>query len=584
MGVLLAFAFIAGFVTVASPCILPLLPAILAAGGGKGSWRPFGVILGFSLSFIFFTLALTSLVISTGISPEYLRYAAIIIIALFGLVLIFPRLSDWFAEKTSSLAQVGADIQSSEIGRGKGFFSGFILGMALGLVWTPCAGPILAAVTTLVATHAINIETILITITYTLGSAIPMFLIAYGGNRAIASSRWLSTYSETIRKIFGVLMILTAIAIYFNLHILFEQKVLQFFPSIQLEDNDYVRNALKDLRNEGTNANTNSFTPVRDTTPDKTGLPKIAGTAQITGITEWLNSDPLTMEQLRGKVVLVDFWTYSCINCIRTLPYLTNWYDTYKDKGFVIVGVHTPEFEFEKNPANVKQAIERFKIHYPVAMDNNYSTWDNFQNQYWPAHYLIDQNGIVRQVHFGEGKYLETENDIRALLGLAPLTGKEKETLPTVHITPETYLGYERAEKYDSDIQISPDVVKDYQYKGPLPADHIGLKGKWTIQDQYIVSDSPDSSLDLNFQANRVYLVIGGKSDQPIKVLLDDKPVPEENRTDDMDNTGAIKVQEDRKYDIVDLKGKIGRHKVTLIVPTGIRLYAFTFGMEKSSM
>ena len=164
-------------------------------------------------------------------------------------------------------------------------------------------------------------------------------------------------------------MILTAIAIYFNLHILFEQKVLQFFPSIQLEDNAVVRDALKDLRKDVNKGNTNSFTLINDPTSDKTGLPKLAGAPQFTGITQWINSDPLTLQQLHGKVVLVDFWTYSCINCIRTLPYLTNWYDTYKDKGLVIVGVHTPEFEFEKNPKNVQQAVERFKIHYPVALD-----------------------------------------------------------------------------------------------------------------------------------------------------------------------------------------------------------------------
>ena len=215
---------------------------------------------------------------------------------------------------------------------------------------------------------------------------------------------------------------------------------------------------------------------------------------------------------------------------------------------------------------------------------NNYSTWTNYDNQYWPAHYLIDQNGVIRQVHFGEGKYLETENAIRALLGLAPLTGEDREEEIKIRLTPETYLGYERATKYHSEIHIAPDKAADYKYSGPLAADRIGLRGRWIIREEYIESVGPDSASELNFQANRVYLVIGGKSDEPIKVLLDDKPIPKDNMTADMDIEGRIKIKEDRKYDIVDMKGDIGRHKVTLIVPQGIRLYAFTFGMEKSSM
>jgi cytochrome c biogenesis protein CcdA/thiol-disulfide isomerase/thioredoxin len=574
MFILLGFAFLAGIATILSPCIIPVLPAILSAGVGKGRYRPLGVILGLVLSFSFFTLTFTYIVSITGLSADWLRYIAMLIIGFFGLVMIFPSLSDWFAAKTSSIAGVGTEIQTKGKEAGTGFWSGFFLGIALGLIWTPCAGPILAAITTLAATKQVGWETVLVTLAYSLGAGIPMFLIAYGGNKALSSSRFLARHSEKIRQTFGVLMILTALAIATNLDVVFQQWVLRYFPSINVEDNSLVKQEIGKLRN-GT-ANPNTIYSIDKSTDN---LGELAKVPELVGINTWLNSAPLTMSELRGKVVLIDFWTYSCINCIRTLPYIKKWYDTYKDKGFVVIGVHTPEFEFEKNKNNVAAAVKRLNINYPVALDNDYKTWLAFNNMYWPAHYLVDQNGIIRSVHFGEGGYKETENEIRELLGLAPLKGQDaKETrLP---MTPETYLGYDRGDSYASGITLENDENAIYKFSEPLKNDQIGIKGEWNVSSQYIESKGNNSILELNFVGNRVYLVLGGKSDTPVQVELDGKTITSEFTGKDVNTKGEVLINESRMYDLINLHGKEGRHTLTLHFPKDIKAYAFTFGNE----
>ena len=285
------------------------------------------------------------------------------------------------------------------------------------------------------------------------------------------------------------------------------------------------------------------------------------------------------MNQLRGKIVLIDFWTYSCINCLRTLPHLSNWYEKYKDKDFVVIGVHTPEFEFEKDPKNVQKAIERLHIHYPVALDNDYQTWQAFGNMYWPAHYLVDRKGIIRQIHYGEGAYIETENEIRELLGLPPLN-IEQAAVSHRPITLETYLGYNRASGYPATLSLQRDKTAHYSYTPPLEADQAGLSGDWFVGPENIVAEGNDSQLDLNFQATRVYLVLRGKSDEPITISLDGKPLDKKYWTKDMDENGKLFVHEPRKYDIVNLHENYGRHLLSLHIPKGIAAYAFTFGDE----
>lgn len=594
MVILLLFSFLAGVVTVLSPCVLPVLPAILSAGLSGGKLRPLGVVSGIICSFTFFTLALTGLVRQLGFSATLLRYTAILLIGFFGMVMIMPYLSDLFARITSSVADAGNAIQSAGKEKKSGFISGFLLGIALGLVWTPCAGPILAAISTLVATQSISFAIVLLTIAYSLGAGIPLLAIAYGGQRAIAGIPFLSRHSEGIRKGFGWIMLATALALAFNWDVIFQQKVLELLPNIQPENNAYVKQELEKLRPPpvGFPTKNNPDSLENPAAIDTFGnpvssdgsheLPKLAKAPDITGITGWINSKPLTSEELRGKAVLVDFWTYSCINCIRTFPYLLQWYESYGDKGLVILGVHTPEFEFEKDFNNVKMAVDRFHIPYPVALDNDYKTWQAFRNAYWPAHYLIDQNGIVRQVHLGEGGYAETENGIRSLLGLSPLTVESStQTVSRMPLTPETYLGSARAASYSLKEDVVPGKSIDYSFVTPLNEDKVGLQGLWTIEEEFIRAGGSEDILEINFLAGRVYLVLGGNSTVPIRVELDGKPVPKSFYTKDMDDEGNIFVKEPRKYDMVDLKGQYGRHRLTLYIPNGIDAYAFTFGLNE---
>lgn len=298
---------------------------------------------------------------------------------------------------------------------------------------------------------------------------------------------------------------------------------------------------------------------------------------EIEGITAWINSDALALKNLKGKVVLLDFWDYSCINCIRTLPYLNSWYNQYKDKGFVIIGIHTPEFSFEHKVENVQKAVKRFNILYPVALDNDYKTWKAYNNKYWPTSYLIDKEGNITLIHIGEGKYLELENAIRQLLNLSLLT-EEKNTQTRPLTTPEIYLGFRRAQNYTPEIDLVPNTIHLYEYNEPLSEDRVGLKGKWVVSAESITSANSNSSIILNFSGSKVHIVLAGTSSEPVTVLLDGKPLEKQNYTTDMDAKGNIYINEDRKYDLVDLQKDTARHQLTITVPSGISAYSFTFG------
>lgn len=565
MIILLLFAFLAGIVTTLSPCILPVLPLLLSAGIGQGRYRPYGIIIGLIISFTFFTLALTTLVHITGVSPNILRYISIGLIIFFGLTMIFPQGEKLFTRLLSPLVRLGNRVESSTGQVGTGFVSGFILGIALGLIWAPCAGPILAAITTLVALGSVTWGAVVVTLAYSIGTALPMFFIIYGGNKIASSMSLLTPYTELIRKIFGVLMIIGALAIAFHIDVVLQQIAVKYFPIISIEDNPLVKKEL-DILQKGTDMNNLSPEPiVNGQAPD------------FVEIEDWINSPALSIKELEGKVVLVDFWTYSCINCVRTLPYLKKWYALYKEKGLVIVGIHTPEFEFEKNPANVKDAIKRFEITYPVGLDNNYSTWKNYHNRYWPAHYLIDQQGIIRYIHFGEGEYVKTENMIRMLLGLAPHAENEAKGGISEQ-TPEIYLGFTRAQHYRAELTLKRETTALYDYHSNLGDDEVGLKGDWLVSSESITAKSNRSVLTLNFIAQHVYLVMSSPRPAVVKVFLDDKPIAHTYYTKDMNDAGEILVNESRMYEIIALKNDPGRHLLTVQVPENVSLYAFTFG------
>ncbi|MEP7166700.1 MAG: cytochrome c biogenesis protein DipZ [Candidatus Woesebacteria bacterium] len=567
MLILIIFAFLAGIVTVLSPCILPVLPIVLSGSLTGGKKRPLGIVTGFIISFTFFTLLLSAIVKATGISSEVLRTVSIIVIGLFGVSLLVPQTQILLEKLFAKISGLAPRSTGQE-----GFGSGVIIGLSLGLLWTPCVGPILASVITLALTGSTNASAFFITFAYSLGTGLPMLAITYGGRQLLQRVPWLLRNTATIQKAFGVLMIAMAIALYANIDRKFQTIILTTFPNYgtgltAIENNPLVQ---KELGNLGANPGA-----VPSNLSDQGAIPN----PTFSGGGTWINSEPLNFNtNLKGKVVLVDFWTYSCINCIRTLPYLKDWYAKYKDKGFVIIGVHSPEFEFEKNTENVTMAVKDFGIEYPVVQDNDLLIWNSYQNQYWPAHYLVDSRGHLRDTHFGEGAYAETERNIQALLkeagdtSLPEVTTKDPASGLQLRLgdqmTPETYLGSMRAQSYTS--TENPDVPSMqtmYDFTGTLENDKVGIRGKWSIEDERITSNSDSSTLSLNFNAGKVYLVLGGKSNKPVTIKLDGNRIEPD-----------ITVTMDKKYDVVDLGDKPGRHTVELTVPSGISAYAFTFG------
>ncbi|MCA9371576.1 cytochrome c biogenesis protein DipZ [Candidatus Woesebacteria bacterium] len=565
MLVLLVFAFISGLVTIFAPCIWPLLPIILSSSATGGKNKALGMTIGIGASFALFTLTISYLVKILPIDAESFRLVAVIVIGFLGLSLIIPSLNQKLESWVSTLS---GKMNISNV-KGDSFLSGFITGASLGIVWTPCAGPILATIATLAATRSLSIDVVLVTLTYVVGVCIPLFLFTVLGNKLFTKTKFFSQYTGRIQQIFGVIMIITAVFIYTGYDKTLQANLLDAFPSYSqyltaLESNPQVQDQLDKLSQPGTSI-----------------LPK-KQVPEFVGITQWLNIDtPPTMASLRGKVVLVDFWTYTCINCIRTLPYVTSWYEKYKDDGFVVIGVHAPEFEFEKKTENVENAIQDYGIAYPVAQDNNFATWRAYNNHYWPAKYLIDVEGSIRYTHFGEGKYEETEMMIKQLLEEKG-TAVTKETVdlqdqtPQFDQTPETYLGLGRINRVMNGIN---KVGKQNLTLVPsLKEDYFSYGGTWNLEQEYAESIE-DAVLVLSFRANNVYLVMhpAESGDNMVRVYLDGKQIDTARAGKDVQN-GVVKLDVDRLYELVDLQGDRGNHELRLEFDPGIQIFAFTFG------
>lgn len=575
MIVLIVFAFLAGIVTILSPCILPVLPIILSSSVSGGKKKPLGVITGFVASFTFFTLFLSALVKATGIPADSLRLISVVVIFLFGLALVLPQFQLWVEKLFAKLSSLVPNNS-----RKNGFSGGLLVGVSLGLIWTPCVGPILAAVISLAVAGSVTSSALLITLAYALGTALPMLLILYGGQQLLKKVPWLLRNSARIQKGFGVLMMITAVTIFLNWDRKFQTWVLTTFPSYgtgltQIEQNGLVDQQLNQLRQGGSSV----LEQTQDTLSKSLGLK--SPVPELNGGTHWINSEALTFaNQLKGKVVLIDFWTYSCINCIRTLPYITKWYDKYKDQGLVVIGVHSPEFAFEKVTSNVEAATKDFHINYPVIQDNDFKIWTAFSNHYWPAHYLVDKQGNIRYTHFGEGAYTETENQIRELLGESPLPDTETDK-PARHQSAETYLGSSRADAYVSTQYVVPNQTKTYTFASNLPNEAVALAGTWLVEPERIIAHN-NAALRFNFMAQQVYLVMSNESKDgvvpAVSVLLDGQPLPQKYWTNDTDTQGKIQVTAAKKYDILDLGADYGRHVLELRFDPGAAAYAFTFG------
>jgi cytochrome c biogenesis protein CcdA/thiol-disulfide isomerase/thioredoxin len=563
---LMAFAFVAGAATAVSPCVLPVLPVVLSAGLTGGRRRPLGIVTGLTLSFAFATVGLVYVIDALGLPNDLLRNIAIGVLFGFGIALLAPPVAARLEAWTSRIApKPGGATRARE-----GFAGGLLVGGSLGFVYAPCAGPILAGVITVSASQTFTAGRLAVAISYALGSAAVLYLLMLGG-RGVTSR--LAPHVGRLQMATGALMVVVALAMFADLDTRFQTAIADDLPGFlvnpsgRLERSADVRHQLASLRGGGGH------------------LPKLGMAPDFVGNQRWFNTKggaPLSLSELRGKVVLVDFWTYTCINCLRTLPYLKAWDSRYRRDGLVIVGVHTPEFPFERDPGNVRDAIAQNGLHYPVAQDNDYATWNAYGNQYWPAKYLIDARGRVRYTHFGEGSYERTEEAIRGLLaeaGHAPpggLAHAHAERASAAVTTPESYLGAERADRF-----VNGRIRAGTQtFRAParnVPDDHLAYEGTWRIGKEAATAVL-GARLKLAFGARRVFLVLGsarGKA-RPARVLLDGRPLPNRLAGRDVRGGSAV-VTRQRLYRLVDLN-RPERHLLTLELPPGVSGYAFTFG------
>jgi len=600
MLLLMLFALLAGAGTAITPCVLPVLPAMLSAGAAGGRRRPLGIVLGLAITFTIAIVALAQLVKGVGLAASGARDLAIVVLIVFGVVLLIPELSQRIEAPLSRLARFGPR------GRGTGFWSGLGVGAALGFVVAPCAGPILAAVTSVSASSGATPKIVLVALAYAVGLSAVMLVYAFAG-RAVISRIRRTMRGQVVERVLGVVLIVTAVAMVFNLDVRFEDKLAQSTslpaiftdPTRSLENSRAVQNRLASLRPRSQFAERQAKADATaKPAADRVGvsipgvktpaLPVLGTAPAFTGNEDWFNTPggkPLTMAGLRGHVVIVDFWTYTCINCIRTLPYLKRMYATYHRYGLDIVGVETPEFTFEQDASNVRQAIAADGITYPVVQDNRYGTWNAYHNEYWPAEYFIDAQGKVRYTKFGEGDYEQDEAAIRQLLFDAGARHLPPPVTPGAIVpskglaTPETYVDYQRAAETGENW--SPSLQQGtHSYHGTTSptVNQFSLDGIWNINTESATAVSPGASISGTFQAQHVYLVMTSAGNVPrtVRVLVDGKPIAAGQAGSDV-HDGLVTVRGQRLYSLVSAPDD-ETATITVKLPPGVSAYDFTFG------
>ena len=555
MTTLALIGFLGGLITGISPCILPVLPVIFFSGSTN---RPYRVIAGLVLSFGVVTLAGSALLSLLHLPQDALRWAGIIALTLIGIGLIVPRFEQLLEKPFSRIPQFNA----SE-GR-----SGFGLGLALGLLFVPCAGPVLAAIVLAGATGSIGLETVVLTVSFAIGTAIPLLVFALAGQRVTERVGAFRRRQRSVRVAGGVVMICFAVAIMLNLPATL-QRIIPDYTS-PLQDKVAGSDEVAEKLNLGGLINDQN----RDLSNCTNGAAALesCGTApDIKGITGWFNTPGNTavdLKSLRGKVVLVDFWAYSCINCQRAIPHVTDWYAKYRDSGLEVIGVHSPEYAFEKDPGNVASGAAALGITYPVALDNSLSTWTNYRNRYWPAEYLIDNTGTIRHIKFGEGDYGATENLIRQLLQQAnpavklPAPSQNADTTPESGLTPESYFGVGKMVNYGG-TGIYDQGQAIFSYPPSLPDDAFALRGAWKLDYQGATADADDSGIELNYRAKNVYVVVGGTG--TITVLRD-------GRTTSIPVSGPPTLRQ------IVATDNIARGHLELQLSKGLQAFSFTYG------
>jgi cytochrome c biogenesis protein CcdA/thiol-disulfide isomerase/thioredoxin len=554
---LVLIGLVGGLITGISPCVLPVLPVIFFAGGGvqstRSTGRPYLVVAGLTLSFSAFTLFGTLLLSVLPLPKDIIRWIGLVVLIMVGIAMMVPRVEDLLERPFSRIPQRG-------VGRDHG---GFVLGLALGAVYVPCAGPVLAAITVAGATGKIGVSTVALSLAFAVGTAVPLLAFALAGRGVAERVRAFRNRQRGIRIGAGVLLIGLAVALTFNVTDALQRTIPDYTASLNKALG--TSNAAKALAAKQSAA-------LAACAQEPEPVLQDCGTAPaISGIQQWLNTpanSPISLGSLRGRVVLVDFWAYSCINCQRAIPHVNAWYSAYKADGLEVIGVHTPEYAFEHVAGNVAAGAKRLHINYPVALDNNYTTWNNFGNDSWPAEYLIDATGQVRYVAIGEGDYPTTESLIRQLLTAAdpaaklPSPTQVADTTPTSQTqTPETYLGAERANTYAGTSPLSAG-RQPFSYPSSVPDDQFALSGIWSVGNESLTSEK-NAAIKLNFQADDVYLDVGGTG--TITATIDGK-------TTTYSVSGAP--------DIYTLVARKTSERATLQVTLspGLNAYSFTFG------
>ena len=570
-------AFIGGVLTILSPCILPVLPFVFARADQPFRRAGLPLLVGMALTF-------SVVAIAAAFGGHWVvrlnqggRYAAMLIFLVLGVSLLFPSVAELLARP---LVRSGNRLQSSQ-SAGNGIGKSFVLGISTGLLWAPCAGPILGLILTGAALQGPGARSSFLLLAFALGAATSLGIALLAGNRVFSAMKRSLSFEVWIRRALGVAVIMGVVAIALG----WDTNLLTKFSFVNTAKAE--EHLIDALHPEQPALLTTSAAEPQLPLADEGPLPDLGGAVA------WLNSPPLSSKSLRGKVVVIDFWTYSCINCLRALPYVESWAAKYKDAGLVVIGVHTPEFAFEKERANVEKAVRDLKITYPVAIDSDYRIWQAFHNQYWPAHYFIDGKGRIRFHHFGEGEYDLSERVIQALLkengaqllsvSATAVSGSGAEAASDLanDRSPETYIGYHRAENFASQETIAKDSRKTYTPLPRLSLNQWALSGSWKVDEESAVLQTAPGKIVYRFHARDLHLVLGTtKENKPVrfKVTVDGTP-PGEDHGADTDSNGLGTVQGHRLYQLIRQKGPVEDRTFEIeFLDPGVQTFAFTFG------
>jgi cytochrome c biogenesis protein CcdA/thiol-disulfide isomerase/thioredoxin len=582
--ILFLLAYLGGVLTIVSPCILPVIPFVLARADRPFLRNGLPMLVGMALAFaVVATLASVAggWVVSAN---QYGRIAALTLLAIFGVTLLFPEVADRLMRP---LVAVGARLsQSADQSKGS-LLAPLLLGVATGFLWAPCAGPVLGLILTGAALQGASVKTTLLLLTYAAGAATSLALALLVGGRVFAAMKRSIGAGEWIRRGLGAAVLVAIVAIALGLD-------TGFLTNLSVGSTTSLEQSLLDkLRPQPSTTAMSGPSMMRaKLAGESEDLPVEGPAPSLDGATEWLNSKPLTTEALKGKVVVVDFWTYSCINCLRAVPYVRAWAEKYRDHGLVVIGVHAPEFAFERNVDNVRKAIATLGIGYPVAIDNEYKIWRAFDNEYWPAHYFIDAKGQIRHHHFGEGDYDESEQVIQQLLAEAGdknvpdgivavnASGAEAASAKSDVKSPETYLGYDRADHFVSPGGVVQDASHVYD-AGTLELNDWSLVGDWTIGSEHAQSNAEDAAIVYRFHARDLHLVLGPSPDgHPVRfVVTIDGKSPGAAHGVDVDPEGNGVVTAQRLYQLVRDPGAVADRTFEIrFLDPGVQAYAFTFG------